>query len=251
MIRNLIRQYLSEDTRFQLYALRHPAFCTEIRSQVHPSSKGDFSLRAFDEKQCIFVHITKTAGTSVALSLFGELPYHYTARNYQAIFGRSDFNRYFKFCFVRNPWDRLYSAWRYLKNGGWDEQDKIWAEENLPDTDNFNEFVMDWLTAESLSSHIHFKPQHKFICDYRSKIIVDFCGRFEDLVNDYGIIARTTGTVAPLKSKNITPGTHSYRDIYNEASKEKVATLYAKDIALLGYTFNGWTENLPRNLPAE
>ncbi len=91
------------------------------------------------------MHIPKTAGISVAESLFGYLPYHYTLSDYKLIYGRRTFRQYFKFAFVRNPFDRLFSAYRFLMKGGWNEGDRRWAEENIARYDSFAEFVERWL----------------------------------------------------------------------------------------------------------
>lgn len=123
-MRKLYYALIPYEYRYWFYKFRHAKDFWELRQKVNPSPKGDFSLRSFDHYRYLFIHITKTAGTSVAISLFGELPYHYTAVQYRVIYGRKTFNRYFKFAFVRNPWDRLYSAYSFLKNGGWNNEDR-------------------------------------------------------------------------------------------------------------------------------
>jgi hypothetical protein len=82
-----------------------------------------------DEFQCIFIHIPKTAGTSVARTLFGQGSRHVPYFEYEKVNGRK-FNRYFKFAFVRNSWDRLVSTYFFLKKGGLNDMDRLWAEEN-------------------------------------------------------------------------------------------------------------------------
>jgi hypothetical protein len=226
------------ETRRWLYKLRNPAAHRRIRSVVNRSSKGDFSLRPFDEHRCIFVHITKTAGTSVATGLFGYLPYHHTAIDYRVIYGRKTFNEYFKFAFVRNPWDRLYSAFRYLKAGGWDEKDRQWAAEHLAGIDDFDTFVREWITRDMTGSHLHFRPQSEFICDGRNRLLVDYLGYFETLQQDFGEIAARLGIDTTLESRNVSP-VGSYRDVYDETTRKIVADIYARDIDLFGYDFDG------------
>ena len=121
-IKKLYYKYIPELRRKQIYKLLHRSEIENVRTAVYPSEKGNFSLRGFDREKAIFVHIPKAAGTSIALSIFGELPYHYKAIDYIVFFGRKTFNQYFKFAFVRNPWDRVYSAYTYLRKGGWDKR---------------------------------------------------------------------------------------------------------------------------------
>jgi hypothetical protein len=226
------------ETRRWLYKVRNPAANRRLRTIVNPSAKGDFSLKPFDEHRCIFIHITKTGGTSVAKSLFGYLPYHYTAIEYRVIYGRKHFEQYFKFAFVRNPWDRLYSAYRYLKSGGWDEKDKAWAETNIETYDDFGAFVREWLSKENSRKHLHFQPQHNFICDSKGRLLVDYLAYFETINVDFQNIAKRLHINADLGCHNATPGI-SYQDVYEEDMKKIVAEVYATDIALFGYDFGG------------
>lgn len=209
-----------------------------MRSVTHPSPKGDFSLKPFDEKQAIFVHITKTAGTSVALTLFGKLPYHYRAWEYRVIFGRQDFEKYFKFAFVRNPWDRLYSAFSYLKGGGWDDNDRQWAEQNIAHIEDFNAFVMEWLTPERLYSHMHFWPQSDFVCDKHNQPMIDYLAYFETINKDFDYLKMQVTPAAELKHTNASKRA-GYQEVYSSEAISKVASLYKSDITNFGYEFDG------------
>lgn len=234
------KKLLPSETRYWLYKLRHKSEVEALKSAVHPSPKGTFSLRQFTHKKSIFVHITKSAGTSVASSLFGELPYHYTARQYRVIFGRKDFNNYFKFCFVRNPWDRLYSAYSFLKAGGWHERDAAWAEKNLTEFKDFNDFVINWLNHDRLYSHMHFWPQSDFICNDWGKPIIDYLGYFESIDSDYKYISGQLNVTEQLQHKNSSKRL-GYKDIYNEESINKVRHLYDSDIKNFGYRFDNFS----------
>ncbi len=238
LIRDLYHRCCSKETRFWLFKLRNPEHFKKLRQVVYPSDKGDFSLAPFGEKQSIFVHITKSAGTSVALSLFGKLPYHYRAWEYRVIFGRRRFNQYFKFAFVRNPWDRLYSAYSYLKGGGWNDDDRAWSQQHLADIDDFEQFVLEWLTPERLYAHIHFWPQSDFICDKHGKPLIDYLGYFEEIQDDFQVIAQKLGSDATLAHTNKSKRA-GYQQVYSEAAKQKVAQLYQADITHFGYRFDG------------
>lgn len=236
--RSVYRSAIPAEWRYWLYGLRHPMAMRQLRTVVHPSPKGNFSLRGFDERRAIFVHIPKAAGTSVALSLFGELPYHYTAGHYRVIFGRRTYRRYFKFAFVRNPWDRLYSAYHYLRAGGWNDADKAWAEANLARFTSFDQFVLEWLTRERLASYMHFHTQASFICDWRGRPIIDHLGYFETLEEDFRLIAARLGVDAALGHVNRSDR-KDYRAAYSSAAMERVAEVYREDIEAFGYDFDG------------
>lgn len=247
LIRDLYHRFVSEERRFWLYKLRHYKETNALKHNVFPSDKGDFSLRRYFENECVFVHITKAAGTSLALSLFGELPYHYTASQYRVIYGRKDFNRFYKFTFVRNPWDRLYSAYSYLKGGGWNEDDKNWAKEHLAGVEDFNSFVMDWLTPEKLSSHIHLWPQSKFICDHKGTPIIDHLGYFETIAEDFTTVQQKLG-LPPKTLKHTNASKRiSYTDIYSPEAIAKVRELYKQDIENFGYDFDSYARKKIQN----
>jgi hypothetical protein len=99
-------------------------------------------LRPFDDLECIFIHVPRCAGTSVSSGLFGRPSgTHINARMFQTVYSRGEWERYFKFAFVRSPWDRLLSAFRYLRKGGSIESDRTWARENLVPDEDFGDFV--------------------------------------------------------------------------------------------------------------
>jgi hypothetical protein len=237
-IRHTYRSLLSYESRLWLYKHRHKKEYELLRKSIHPSSKGDFSLKPFDEHKSIFIHITKTAGTSIAKALFGYLPYHYTAIDYRVIYGRKLFDQYFKFAFVRNPWDRLYSAYRYLKAGGWNDDDKVWAQDNLSQYESFQSFVKQWLTKDNINKHKHFWPQSRFICDESNNLLIDHLAYFETINDDYDVIKKKLSTGQDIGHNNANPG-NSYREAYDDESRDIVAEIYATDIALFGYDFDG------------
>jgi len=237
--KKLYYRAVGEECRYWLYKLRHPLLFKRLTTQVNVHDKGLFSLKGFKESESIFIHITKSAGTSVATSLYNMLPCHYTAWQYRVILGRRKFNRYFKFSFVRNPWDRLYSAYRFLNAGGWDEKDMAWSKSHLSNVAGFSDFVMNWLTPERLNSHIHFKPQYEFLLDSRGRILVDFLGYYESIEQDFDTIAQRVNSEARLGHKNPSP-MGDYRSVYDPRSIARVGELYRRDIEMFGYEFTSF-----------
>ena len=73
-----------------------------------------------------------------------------TLKEYSTVFEPATFQSYFKFTFVRNPYDRLVSAFHYLKQGGMNEKDKAFKEQELSSFENFGDFVRNWITSENI-----------------------------------------------------------------------------------------------------
>lgn len=207
-----------------------------VRSEVRQTPKGTYSLRSFDRLESIFVHVPKTAGVAVADALFGEQPGHYTARYLQTVYGR-DFRRYFTFAFVRNPWDRLYSAYRFLLRGGWHPDEGRWADENVRPYRDFSDFVVRGLVRPEVSNHLHFLPQTHFLRGWTGEVDLDFVGRFERLEDDLRLIAARVGRPdARLAKRNAGPPT-DFRAVYDRASRECARRVYRDDITLFRYEF--------------
>jgi len=155
-----LKSYVPEDVICQIRHYHNYRFFKELRHQ-----KGKLSLRDFDREKCIFIHIPKTAGTSVNKALFGNRGGgHKSARYYKQIFGVSTYKRYFKFTFVRNPYSRLLSAYNFLMDGGYGEIHKKWVRENIIEYPTFNDFVIKWLNRENIYKRCHFFPQTHYIC---------------------------------------------------------------------------------------
>lgn len=196
--------------------------------------RGEYSHFS-DDCQCIFIHIPKAAGTSVALTLFGKGSRHVPWFEYQKA-NPWKYKRYFKFTFVRNPWDRLVSCYFFLRKGGMAQQDAAWAEQNLRQFDDFGSFVRGWVNEENIQTWVHFLPQHYFVCDTAGKIMVDFVGRVENMESDFAYVAGRLGCNKELVKVNTGDNCH-YSAHYDEETREIVRRVYARDIELFGYSF--------------
>ncbi|MEO6395828.1 MAG: sulfotransferase family 2 domain-containing protein [Devosia sp.] len=173
---------------------------------------------------------------SISSALFGRECGHIPYFEYQRA-NPGKFRRYFKFAFVRNPWDRLVSTYFYLRKGGANEMDRRWAEANLGSYSTFDEFVRDWVTEKNVAlSFPHFRSQHYFVADTSGRLVVDFLGRFETLAADFQAVAARLGVHPTLPVLNRTERGH-YEGYYDAATRQIVAGVYAKDIDLFGYRF--------------
>ena len=100
--------------KFPLWSLKLAVKLTGRPTGVSEGLKNDIS-----DLGCIFIHIPKCAGNAVQKSLFGEVVFgHQTIRQYQLALGSSEYRKAWKFAITRDPFERIVSAWRFLKNGG-------------------------------------------------------------------------------------------------------------------------------------
>ena len=201
---------------------------------------GRYSLGPFDELNCIFIHIPKAAGISICHALFGNLGGgHTTISKYELIYPKSDFDQRFKFTVVRNPWDRVVSAFYFLKDGGFGDENPQWLEQNIYKHKDFESFVINGLASKVVQEKLHFKPQVLFLQNDCGKIPVDFICKFENLNDDLAAISKRLGIESTLEHNNKTQGRKktSYRDQYNEKTKEIVRKIYKIDIESFEYDF--------------
>jgi len=185
------------------------------------------------------VHIPKTAGISVCTTLFGNLAGgHATLADYRDRFAPATFRSYYKFAFVRNPYDRLHSAFYFLRGGGISAEDKDFRDRYLSADMSFREFVMDVLSPDSTQLIYHLRPQFEYITlkDQPDLIQLDFVGRFESLSVDFAVAASRIGLgERQLPHENKNPGKKYYRDEYSDEMLSKAGQIYKKDFELLGY----------------
>ncbi len=229
--------------RRYLYCVRHPVeyYKYQMLRTDLPERASARSLVPFIENRCIFIHIPKAAGIAVGEGLFGRhTGNHATIAEYQIAFSSREFRQFFKFTFVRNPWDRLLSAFLFLKKGGRNPKDLRWAEVHLQPFATFEDFVMNWVTPENIRKRVHFRPQHTFIVVPRQQVAcVDFVGYFENIAADYNYIRKKLHIGKDLCVKNRTAEKkRDYRSLYTDRMAQIVANVYHTDIQMLGYDFD-------------
>lgn len=193
-------------------------------------------LNLYFRNKCIFVHIPKTGGSSIKKSVFHNMGMnHLTIRDYKFIFSNIEFNNFFKFAFVRNPWERLVSSYFYLKQGGVHDQDQKWGNLILGKYNSFDNFVKSWVNTNNIYSHVHFMPQYTFIC-YKNKIAVDFIGKLENFNLDFKYVLEKINIQTNCQHTNRSQH-RNYTDYYTDLTTEIVREVYRKDIDLFGYDF--------------
>jgi hypothetical protein len=220
---------------------------TRVWFQIRHPDRFRLIQTQSETENCMFVHIPKCAGTSVRQSLFGRDGGHRPLETFRTMVPQNVFDRCFKFTFVRNPWDRLVSAFFFLKKSDL-ERNQRFNRRHLAAYEDFDSFVRRWLTRKSIWSFTHFLPQCHFIC-IDQRLGVDFVGFYENLAEDFAIVAKRIGRPTVLREENRLGGrARDYREYYNDETRKIVAEVYAEDIALLGYSFDN--SSLPTQLAA-
>lgn len=196
--------------------------------------------------KCIFIHIQRTGGTSIERTIQGEdqwnklhLTKHILASTAKEIYA-DYWNDYFKFSFVRNPWDRIYSMAK-LK---WNNMEIRGNNINVNNYVNFINKMKYELPhfSESISRLHTYNNNYKensVYCNILNEEL-DFIGKFENLEQDFQIICKNIGLKSDLiidKRKKVDPRFENYTMVYNEKSKKQIEQLYKNDLTRFNYTF--------------
>ena len=195
----------------------------------------------------IFLHIPRTAGTSVRTHLkdnggphcelwgidesHGDLA-HIDLSQLTRFVVIGDCSEYTVFCVVRNPLDRLVSAWRHM----------CVSEKGV----SFAAFVRSLDETDKGSWPIHARPQCDFIDDARARCESGFreflVFRYERLERDYkfGIIDRygLNGWLARLNGGDKGNGGSNLNDkpgVIDDDTRGVIERLYERDFRELGY----------------
>lgn len=208
----------------------------------------------------IFVHVPKTAGLSVSAALGGKDKKLSTHTPLRCV-PKGD---RFAFGFIRNPWARMVSLYRFL------------CQKNFKRTDNFNqeavrqmgfkkwlmddEFIMtedDHPEGEPWVMKDHWRmppvedepygtkaPAPKRVAAMQKRPQMwwlegcDYIGHFEDLPYSFDVACKSAGIKhKPLPHINRTKG-NSWQKEHDDDTIEFVAKHFEQDIKFGGYTFD-------------
>lgn len=209
------------------------------RNYFTPKNQQIF-LDKMEKTQSIFIHIPKTGGKTILNSFYGMEEHesfgHTNILFYKSIFGTEKFNLFFKFAFVRNPWDRTYSAFSFAKAGGFGfSKDKELAKKisHL----SFEKFIQNCLSQDFIKDQVIFRPQHQFICDLNGEPLTNQVFYFEKFESECSLIKEKLGLYQPVSKKNESIRKKDFREAYNNVMAKKVNELYHRDIELFNYPF--------------
>jgi hypothetical protein len=205
----------------------------------------------------IFVHVPKTAGTSVKVYLNqfaregdvhitenhqkiekeGKILFHKhsTIRDVLQAVGPQKFRASFRFSIVRNPFARAVSTYRFLKFNF-----RTWPKVAVMDGfDNFSDFVISDFFRSAGPGGI-FRPQTHWLTGAGSRLAVSFVGRTETLEADMAVVRGILGlpdSVHQVTRINESGG--EVADIQTELKSgraiDTIRQRYGADFRLLGY----------------
>lgn len=130
---------------------------------------------------------------------------------------------YYKFAFVRNPFDVAVSRYH------WDQKGKKGLTETS--IEGFKEWVN--------SGNLYDRDQAHFYTAYNGYVDLDFIGYYENLQEDIEHVCRVIG-IPTLDLPSLKSGyrdNSSYVSFYDDSIKEKVQSFFAPDFTLFGYNF--------------
>ncbi|MBU4436078.1 MAG: sulfotransferase family protein [Alphaproteobacteria bacterium] len=153
---------------------------------------------------------------------------HLSLRQVRPYLGEAAFSGYFKFAFVRNPFDRFVSYCAFMLRGG-----EVFQQRP-------REVMRHFLFEEPPEHHILFQPQASLLVDEDGEtLLTDQVGHVEDMQGSYDAICARIGI--PSRALDRVNGSKhgDYRQYYDDALIDGVAARYAQDLDLFGYTFEG------------
>ncbi|WP_353474957.1 sulfotransferase family 2 domain-containing protein [Salipiger sp. H15] len=161
----------------------------------------------------------------------GARPQHAHASELRACFPE-EWERYAKFCVVRNPWDKTVS-------------DYFWRTKGRSDPPSFERFVHALRDGDELGGMVLPEYHDNWpLYTIDDRIVADRVVRFETLAEDLkdtcaaldipfdGWLPRAKGSYRPKSGK-----TGDTRSLYTPELQRIVGTLYEKEIEAFGYTF--------------
>jgi hypothetical protein len=129
-------------------------------------------------------------------------------------------NSYYKFCFERNPWDRVISYY-------------YWKHRKGP-----RPALSDFVHSERLGK---LRKQGRDLYTIGGEVVVDRVCRFEALDGELAAVCRKLGMPWPLELPRAKGGfrrdRRNYRDLLGERERQRIAEFFHDEITRLGYEF--------------
>lgn len=196
---------------------------------------------AFRRDNTIFVHVPKAAGSTINLGLFGYRIGHRSIESFwqtdPAFTGRA-----FKFSFVRHPYLRFVSAYRYLLKGGMSSLDAKYSQCYVQEFASLRSFAEASERADFRKAIIHLRPQWEFLslpANARYKVSMDYVGKTEFLNEHIDVLSSLApqtiaARLTAVKEIRLNATQYSPPEIDTDVFK-KIRLIYQDDFEIFGY----------------
>lgn len=146
--------------------------------------------------------------------------------NNKLVVSRHQYEQYYRFSFVRNPWARAVSLYNGLL------RDEIHVRnQGMNNYGTFKDFLKEHAGKGWL------RPQLFWLRSIDGTIKLDFIGKFESLHEDFHKICSSLN-VPPIDLPHVLKGSgESYTGYYDNESREIVSRIYGEEIELFNYSF--------------
>jgi len=204
--------------------------------------------------KCIFLHIPKAAGTSVERFLRDADPDIPAKVLRKRGFSRflNDHLDYYVFSFVRNPYDRFVSAWKwgelkfskegdlpfYNKERGVSFEEYVLLTTDLDyrkDNENLWSEYDEYHTLPQFEFFPHLNGGHYFSDKINPQFTCDFIGKFENLNEGFNEVCSSIGTTELKLPHAYNSKTFKQPHQWTDELKEKVYNFYKKDFDFFSY----------------
>ncbi len=150
---------------------------------------------------------------------------HLSLQQVRPFLGEQAFADYFKFAFVRNPFDRFVSYCAFMTRA----DDAFQRDPRA---------VMRHILFKLRPlDHILFQPQHTLLVDADGALLTDAIGRVEEMQVSYDAICARIGIPSAALGQVNSSRRGDYRDYYDQVLVDGVSALYRRDLELFDYHF--------------
>lgn len=207
-----------------------------------------------NQKKFIFIHIPKTAGSSItqALEPFADrreqsqfrrllshlpvpenlskanLRVHAKAAWVRIKLRREVYDSYYKFAVVRNPYDYAVSYFYYLRQNPSSKRSahaRQWS-------------FLEFLNYMAAKERVGGVTQSGWVTDRSGRQIVDELLRFESLDVEFPRLLKKLGITDATSLPHVNKSSRrDYREMYGEREREVADRLFQNDLKLFGYSF--------------
>ena len=173
----------------------------------------------------------------------GLLRYHMSSEKYNTVANLSQekWKSYYKFTFIRNPYDKLVSAYKYINSNNY-------ANKKV----SFHQFIDNKDMCSDYTYFHAFISQYQQLLDLNNEMNINYFGKFENLNTELIHILKNIGVKKishyPVIEKNIAINRSivdkNYASYYDDELLQKVNKIFDEDFVHFNYKKNENIEDL-------